>query len=304
MNNNYKLEFSLSLDETCYVVIGCEFIDDNDCNIIIPTSYNGLPVKAIAGDAFYGCETLKSIVIPETIVAIGDWAFSECISLTSIEIPSSVKTIGKWTFNECVNLKNVFLHDGLVSIDYGAFIDCNSLESIFIPRSVDNIEESCFDRLPSLVSIDVDGDNLNFCSHNGVLFTKDLKTIINYPAMKKENSYCVPESVNVISSGAFYGCKKLTEIILPKNLKMICGGAFNNCLSLKSINIPKEIKKIEGMTFYNCKALVQLEIPSNIKEIGEDAFLLSGIKKIIYESDDQTDLLNKVLPTIELIKKE
>ena len=64
---------------------------DAGADVIIPSTYRGKPVTGIGDFAFYGCSTIESVIIPESIESIGEGAFCLCSALESIVIPGSVK---------------------------------------------------------------------------------------------------------------------------------------------------------------------------------------------------------------------
>ena len=85
-----------------YCVTGLGNVSDVD--IVIPSTYNGLPVTSIDDSAFLYCESLTSVVIPNSVKNIGARAFYNCSGLTSVEIPNSVTSIGVEAFSGCGNL--------------------------------------------------------------------------------------------------------------------------------------------------------------------------------------------------------
>lgn len=113
-----------------------------------PYAYN-------SGNVFEGCLNLKTIVIPTGMTSIRDYAFYNCNSLDSIHIPNSVYTIGSNAFNGCSNLKKLNLPKYLHTIKDYAFANCSSLNSISFPTTVSVIPYACFSRCNSLKSITI-----------------------------------------------------------------------------------------------------------------------------------------------------
>ena len=175
------------------------------------------------------------------VTSIGDNAFEDCIGLKSINIPASVTTIGSDAFYGCTGLSSVTFADNcqLTNIENYAFINCNNagFTSITIPASVQSIGDYAFLGCTYLRSIDVDNDNANYASEDGVLFNKDKTTIIQYPTGKSGTTYAIPASVTNIGKGAFHGCNALTYINIPASVTMIETWAFFNCMSLTSVTV-------------------------------------------------------------------
>ena len=125
--------------------------------LIIPATYNNLPVTAIrklgfayssfksvtipnsvtdiGENAFRGCLTLKNLVLGDGVTSIGDYAFAWCNSVTSIEIPDSVTSIGESAFFYCGSLTSVVIGDSVTSIGSNTFGLCDSLTSVYYKDS-------------------------------------------------------------------------------------------------------------------------------------------------------------------------
>jgi hypothetical protein len=97
-------------------------------NLISITLPDGL--TSIGSDAFTGCGNLINVVIPESVTEIGHDAFKECSSLISTEIPYGVTTINEETFAYCCSLTSVTIPESVTYIDYSAFEDCSSLTTV------------------------------------------------------------------------------------------------------------------------------------------------------------------------------
>lgn len=112
-----------------------------------------------------------------------------------------------------------------------------------------------FDGFSSLQSINVDSGNPSYTSIDGILFTKNLNSIIRMPAKKTIMEYQIPKSVISIKSTAFSDCISLQSIDIPNNVTFIGKQAFHSCFSLQSIDIPDSVIIIENMAFAFCKSL-------------------------------------------------
>ena len=175
-------------------------------SIDIPNS-----VTDIGNFAFSGCTSLVSINIPNSVTRIGDSAFSGCTSLASIDIPNSVTDIGNFAFSGCTSLASIDIPNSVTSIGFSAFRGCTSLASIDIPNSVTNIGSNVFNYCDGLENVDVENDNPKYMSLSGVLFTKDMSTLMKCPS-RKSGTYRIPEGVVSIDDGAFQSCMNLTDI--------------------------------------------------------------------------------------------
>ena len=226
---------SIEIPDSVTSIGGYAFRDcTNLASIEIPSS-----VISIGDWAFYGCSGLTKITfgVNSQLTSIGGWAFEYCSSLTSIEIPSSVTSIGAYAFKDCSGLTKITfgVNSQLTSIRGWAFEYCSKLTSIEIPSSVTSIGNYAFNGCSSLTSINVDEANKSYKSIDGVLFTKDQKTLISYPAKKEGAAYTIPDSVTSIGGYAFRDCTNLTSIIIPDSVTSIGNYAFNGCSSLTSI---------------------------------------------------------------------
>ena len=193
----------------------------------------------------------EHITIPDGVEVIRERAFMWS-SLHSIDIPASVTTIGE-----------------------GAFDGCKSLKSIDIPASVTTIGKRAFEGCESLRSINVAEDNEYYTSTDGVLYSKDLTSIIRVPEGVKLKEFSIPEGVTTIGNGAFTDCETLQSVGIPNSSTTIGMQAFRRCISLQSIDIPGSVTKIDNLAFWMCCNLQSIHMHSTAVEgldIGENAF--------------------------------
>ena len=287
------LEFELNYDGQSYYVKGIGTCTDTD--VVIPDTYNGLPVTSIGDRAFYDRYSLTSITIPDSVTSIGDYAFIYCSSLTSITIPDSVTSIGDHAFQYCTFLTSITIPDSVTSIGNYAFSSCSSLASITIPDSVTSIGYYAFAYCDSLISVTL-GDSVTSIGDDAFYYCSSLTSIT------------IPDSVTSIGEWAFCGCSSLTSIevdtnnqyyksidgnlytkdgktliqyaigkqatsfTVPDSVTSIGESAFWDCTSLTSITIPDSVTSIGDYAFYGCSSLTSVIIPDSVTSIGEGAF--------------------------------
>lgn len=189
---------------------------------------------------------IKSVVIEEGVTSIGNKALRLC-HFTNISIPDSVTKIGK---------------EGLAGSD---------LTSVNIGRNVTSIAEDALMSCSSLTEINVDSENPNYSSLDGVLFNKDKTVLLQYACGKADDVYTVPGGVDGIGYRAFY-YSNLTNIILPDTVTHIDDGAFSSCRSLTNIEIPDSVTSVGSGVFYYCEALTDVNIPDSITGISKSMF--------------------------------
>jgi hypothetical protein len=192
-------------------------------------------ITTIEAGTFYGCSGLTNVLLPDSITIIGDTSFIYCVSLTSIKIPDNVKSIGEGAFFSC-GLTNITLPDSLTTIGKQAFYNCDELTNITIPGSVSYIGESAFSSCDNLETINVSADNVSYSSIDGILYSKDLRTLVAYPN-NREGVITISDNVTDVAIYAFNTCRKLTGIIIPDSVTAIGNYAFEGCTNLEAINV-------------------------------------------------------------------
>lgn len=249
----------------------------------------------IIGDyAFENCANLSRVSIKSGMVSIGEEAFCACKKLAGLTLGNGVTSIGKSAFIDCESLASIVLPDGVTQIGDYAFNNCKSLASLTLPASVTNIGEDVFSGCSTLARIEVDSENQNYTSLDGVLFSKDLTKIIRYPE-GRSGDYTIPSNVTSIGDSAFKRCVGLTNVIIPNSVTSIGDDAFSGCTGLTNVTIPNgvtyigygvflkcenltdvvvpnSVNKMNNMVFYDCKNLKNVTLSSNLKSIQSGTF--------------------------------
>ena len=245
-------------------------------------------VKVIGNNAFWWCDSLTNINIPNSVTNIGNGAFSKCELLTNINIPNSVTNIGDSAFEGCHSLTSINIPNGVKNIRNGTFGGC-SFTNINVPNSVTNIGDRAFASCSSLASINIPNSVTNI-GDRAFSLCKSL-TDIN-----------IPNSVTNIGDEAFSWCESLTSINIPNGVTNIGNGTFEGCWSLTSINIPNSVTNIGNNAFSCCYKLTSIKIPSSVVNINGNPFcrwngdLYNESKAFIYEhqvlfNKDKTTLI-------------
>jgi len=191
-------------------------------------------VKIIGENAFWLCQKLTSVTIPQSVIAIELYAFTES-SITSVTINgSSLISIGEAAFDSCTELTSINIPASVTNIGDFAFWECKQLSSITLPASVIQIGIGAFTGCEEMTSITVDAGNTVYSSADGVLFDNTKTTLIRFPE-GKAGKYVIPEPVKIIENAAFYNCNHLTSVTIPASVTTIYNYAFANCNNLSLV---------------------------------------------------------------------
>jgi hypothetical protein len=124
----------------------------------------------------------------------------------------------------------------------------------------------------SLTGITVDAGNRQYRDINGILFSKDGKTLVRYPEGKTSASYTIPDSVTAIGAGAFSECGSLTGITIPAGVTAIGDWAFRYCSSLTGITLPDKVEAIGYEAFRGCNSLSAADKEAIRRRFGDEVF--------------------------------
>gem|GEM_PF-774900 len=247
------------------------FNKDYSGALVITNTLGGCPVTDIGVRAFRKCTNLTDVVIPGSVVRIGDSAFGDsfsgCTSLTNVTIPASVSRTGNRAFFGCTSLVSVTISSGVTRIDdssfYGcsrlanvvipnsvtniggcAFQDCASLTNVMIPASVAIVGPQAFFNCSSLTAIDVDAANPKYSSVDGVLYDKNQTTLIACPC-GKAGRVVIPNGVTSKGPQALVDCSKLTSIWISGSVTGLA-----RCIS----------SSLKDYGFYQCSGLTAIDV--------------------------------------------
>jgi hypothetical protein len=137
----------------------------------------------------------------------------------------------------------------VMEIDQNAFYNCSEVTSIDIPYSVLRIVNDAFKGCSGVKRYTVNENNQSYKDVDGVLFSKDNRMLVKYPAKKA-----------------------LTDYVISEEVSLICTEAFTDNTFLRKVNIGNFVTAVSDFAFKNCTALEEVEIGSNVRILGVDAF--------------------------------
>ena len=204
-------------------------------------------------DSFKFCSTLKEIIIPSDVTALGDNFADGCYSLKSINTDNIIK-LNKQTFQNCYSLQKLNLnnltHLGTISSDNGTFQN-SGIEEINLPNLTEWIASSTFSNCKNLRKVISLGTQITSIPGNSFQYCINLKTVP------------IPSTVTSIGSSAFQGCKALKNIIIPAEVTTIGSNAFYDCISLDWIQFlstnPPNVQY--SSTFQNIPTTCKIYVP-------------------------------------------
>ena len=245
-------------------------------------------VASIGRSAFYGCTSLTSVSIPNSVNEIGEYAFQEtpwleqrkeeqgavyagrCViackkSLASAIIKEGTERLCDYSFSDCKSLISVTIPEGVTEIGREAFCRCTGLTNVTIPKGVTKIGGGAFLGCTGLTSVTIPEEvtEIGWSAFEGCMGL---------------TSVTISENVTSIGKWAFSGCKSLTNVTIPAGVTYINGYVFAGCTGLTNVTIPEGVTKIGEFAFLNCTGLTSVTIPAGVTSIGNNAF--SGCKSL------------------------
>lgn len=277
----------------CYSKDGVLY-DKNDILIAFPNSYPfptldwtyTVPdgTKGIANMAFYECYNLDGVILPDSVVSIGDEAFSSA-NMDNVTLSQNLAEIGNEAFYSN-KIKELSFGSKLTRIGDNAFGRNSKMQQVTIPEGVSDIGAAPFMACPALTDIMVSEDNPDYKDIDGVLFNKDATEILNYPQGKTADSYTIPDSVSIIGKYAFFEIKKLTNIKYSDNIREINDYAFDFCTNLSGELDFENVIKVGLFAFANCVKVTKITFGSQLSELGNFAFMYTnGLEGVYFKGN-------------------
>lgn len=232
----------------------------------------GENVVMIGTQAFSHCTGLQSVTLNEKLYSIGDYAFEYCSAMKSLGIPASTEEIGYGVFQLTSGLISInvapenrvymsidgvlytadkkslicfpaasmitdlVIPDEVVIIDENAFLPAVNLESITIGPKAIIVEPMTFSSCIGVKNFTVADDNEDMKSVDGVLFDKNVATLLQYPLGRYVDEYTLPEGVKNLEMLSMAGVH-ISNLTLPSTLSRVNAYAFYNTMDVESLTV-------------------------------------------------------------------
>ena len=279
------LEFTSLNDGSC-MVSGIGTCTDSD--LVIPSkSPKGEAVTKIGGSAFWNCDILKSVVIPEGVVSINAHAFGDCSNLTSIVIPDSVTKIGNDAFEFCSNLKTVKMSKNVKQIGDYAFENCYLLTSVELPNTLEAIGYEAFSDCYNLASITLP-KSLSSMGNRAFANCYKLVEVINRSDLVVEKGTYDCGNVGYFALEIHSGDSKMVSkdgylFYTVDNENYLVGYTGNEQDITLPANYNGEDYNINRYAFFYDVNILSVTVQSGVTSIGQEAFVCPNLARFILD---------------------
>lgn len=238
------LGYTLSADGSYYTV-SHGILPDGATEVVIPRYYDGIPVDAVADDAFSGNKTITSVSIPDGVKKIGLRAFYQCEALADLTMSVETVEIGNLAFYQCTALTDAEIGPAVEKLGNSAFYGCSSLREIVLRDSLKEVGALAF---------------------NGCSAAAGIK---------------LGNSLTEVVDGMFTDCSAVTEIVFGENITSIASNAFSGCLKLRTVSFTQKLKSIGASAFSKCDGLRRINFDGTMKKwakLSKEPDWLAGVE--------------------------
>jgi photosystem II stability/assembly factor-like uncharacterized protein len=234
-------------------------------SVILPNS-----LSAIGRSTFNSCSALTSLNIPSSVTSLGYAAFNGCGSLSSVNIPSSVTLIDTWTFGNCTSLKTISIPSSVTTIGTNAFL-YSGLENIILPTGLQTIGQYAFQNCSALTSV-VIPSTLTSVGYCAFTFDNALAKFVvasDNPSFSSLDGVLFDKSQHKLIS---YPAARNSVYQIPVGVNVVDTAAFEGSWGMQSIIIPSTVTTLAPEAFYMCMNVKSIDIPASVTYIGSYAF--------------------------------
>lgn len=281
-------------------------------DVVVPDTIQGCPVEIIGTGAFescagltslafpetvtflegsvgYGCESLASISLPQSLLVIGDNCFAREAALEQVTIPSQVCYIGSSSFYYCSNLKSITFEGECPVIGLWAFAEIPSDTVVYVPDDQLEAYKSALQNAGCIAEVQPSGQNAKptepVSDLENLEFDAASGTITGYTGFNTRLD--IPETIDgvpvtAVGDSAFTRHRYLCYLTLPEGLTSIGNEAFMDAATLLHVEFPSTLKNIGDRAFYRSYRGDIMDLPEGLESIGAEAFVYAGVEGALH----------------------
>ena len=196
----------------------------------------------------------------------------------------SVSGIGSSAFYNNKVLEEVTVSEGIQSIGRQAF-SMSTLKKLWLPASLNTFKDG--EDVCELEGIYVDSASQYYKDVDGVLYNKNMTTLVKYPSKKTASTFTVPDGVTELADCSMDSNTSLQKVVLPDSLKTVGYWSFINCSNLSDITLPEQCTFV-GQYAFSGTALTSFYIPAALETLMSGTFLNTDISSITVSPQNTT----------------
>lgn len=266
----YKLDYKIS-DHQIEITSFTKTTSASAVGVIIPSTINGYNVTSIGKFAFYCCDRISSIVMPDTVISLGDYSFSTCSNLKTVTLSRNLSSekSGGYLFYNSTSIETVYVPENMID---QTFIDhFNYHLDTVIKGSVNNSQYRLDYEIP------IKDRNATITKYNANANASDNVTVTIPDTILGRN-------VTKIATGAF-SSSNVYQVIMSNNITTLESWSFNGCANLKKLTVSKNVSCAQsgGYLFTGCNNLTDITVPADMADrefISHFQYCIGGAKLI------------------------
>ena len=266
----YKLDYKIS-DHQIEITSFTKTTSASAVGVIIPSTINGYNVTSIGKFAFYCCDGISSIVMPDTVISLGDYSFSTCLNLKTVTLSRNLSSekSGGYLFYNSTSIETVYVPENMID---QTFIDhFNYHLDTVIKGSVNNSQYRLDYEIP------IKDRNATITKYNANANVSDNVTVTIPDTILGRN-------VTKIATGAF-SSSNVYQVIMSNNITTLENWSFNGCANLKKLTVSKNVSCAQsgGYLFTGCNNLTDITVPADMADrefISHFQYCIGGAKLI------------------------
>ena len=266
----YKLDYKIS-DHQIEITSFTKTTSASAVGVIIPSTINGYNVTSIGKFAFYCCDGISSIVMPDTVISLGDYSFSTCSNLKTVTLSRNLSSekSGGYLFYNSTSIETVYVPENMID---QTFIDhFNYHLDTVIKGSVNNSQYRLDYEIP------IKDRNATITKYNANANASDNVTVTIPDTILGRN-------VTKIATGAF-SSSNVYQVIMSNNITTLESWSFYGCANLKKLTVSKNVSCAQsgGYLFTGCNNLTDITVPADMADrefISHFQYCIGGAKLI------------------------